>query len=159
MLWLLYYLRMGDIIVAPSYLHPFLREQLIEENQGCIGIDLHSFYSLLILLQKGVRQGEIAIISQYRKLIKEMLPSLSIYKETASSLPFLQECYAFIEDMKTWDISIDQLPRETVHKKNCMPFSFRYIPLQLLQIYKRKHWRKEYIMIFQTSTYTILRFP
>ena len=83
-------LRMGDIIVAPSYLHPFLREQLIEENQGCIGIHLHSFYSLLTSWQKEEPQGEIAIISQYRKLIIEMLPSLSIYKDTASSLPFLQ---------------------------------------------------------------------
>lgn len=122
-------LRMGDIIVAPSYLHPFLREQLIEENQGCIGIHLHSFYSLLTSWQKEEPQGEIAIISQYRKLIKEMLPSLSIYKETASSLPFLQECYAFIEDMKTWDISIDQLPRETASQKELYAILFPLYPI------------------------------
>ena len=87
------------------------------------------FYSLLTSWQKEEPQGEIAIISQYRKLIKEMLPSLSIYKETASSLPFLQECYAFIEDMKTWDISIDQLPRETASQKELYAILFPLYPI------------------------------
>lgn len=150
-------LHIGDILIAPSYLHPFLREQLVENNHGCMGIHLHSFHTLLLSWQMEDLQGEIAIISQYRKLVKEMLPSLSIYKETASSLPFLQECYAFIEDMKTWDISLEKLPRESASQKELYTILSQLYPIttpadiQKKVLMKRAHHNFTNLYIYDAS--------
>lgn len=103
----------GSIVVAPSYLHPFLRQQLLQQTNGVFGITLHSATTLQMKYATKETIQEHSLLFLYRSTIKHILSSLTIYQKTALSSVFLKACIQFIEDIKLYDITPDMLPTNT----------------------------------------------
>lgn len=105
-------LPMNSTLIAPSYLHPLLRGEFLKHKQGVLGITLCSLTSFLLQNQPDEIPTISAVLFQYRNILKDHQPSLYIYKEVSLSYTFLKDCYQYIEDMKEWHISVQDLPEE-----------------------------------------------
>ena len=109
----LHLLPQGAILVAPSYIHPFLRQELLNQHQGVFGITLHSPTTLQMKYTTSETIKEHTLLFLYRNTLKTILSKLSIYKQTALSSVFLKSCIQFIEDMKQHHITPINLPVDT----------------------------------------------
>lgn len=105
-------LPMNSTLIAPPYLHPLLRSEFLEHKQGVLGVTLCSLTSFLLQNQFGEIPSIHTILFQYRNILIQHQSSLSIYKEVSLAPTFLKDCYQYIEDMKEWHITIDNLPEE-----------------------------------------------
>lgn len=103
----------GAILIAPSYLHPFLRQSLLQHQIGLLGITLHTPQTLRMRYIAKDTIHEHTLLFLYRNRIKSLIPSLTIYQKTALSPVFLSACITFIEDLKYWQLTPQALPKTT----------------------------------------------
>ena len=109
----LHLLPQGATLLAPSYLHPFLRQQLLHQNQGVFGITLHSPTTLQMKYATKEAIKEHTLLFLYRSTLKPIMSNLTIYQKTALSSVFLKACIQFIEDMKQYHLTPADLPTNT----------------------------------------------
>lgn len=96
------YIKEGDIIIAPSYLHDFLRKQLLADKKGIANVTITTL-SLFLQADK-----EDVKYVYYAKL-QAMAPQLTYLKSSVQSLAFIQTLQKVITHMKQFQISYEQI--------------------------------------------------
>lgn len=100
-------------ILAPSYLHPILRKEWMEQQNGCIGVKILDLTSYISSLTHKESKNRIEISFLYREQLKNSSFPIQTYASIAQTPSFLKECYTFIEKMKFYHMDIAQLPSKT----------------------------------------------
>ncbi|MEG0329797.1 MAG: PD-(D/E)XK nuclease family protein [Longicatena sp.] len=113
-------LPIGSTILAPSSMHPQLREHLLKEKDGLIGIQILSIESFLRKYTAKKSSNIYTSLFELKKMVTPLLNSLSIYQEIACSTTFLESCYHFIDACHFWNIGLSQLPHETNAQREIM---------------------------------------
>lgn len=102
-----------SILIAPSYLHPFLRSSLLEGQNGCIGIKILSPTAYLASLSHKEPKDPLELCFLYKEKIKTMQAHMKTYRSIALTPSFLKECHSFMEKMKFYHILPKDLPTHT----------------------------------------------
>ncbi|MEG0264922.1 MAG: PD-(D/E)XK nuclease family protein [Erysipelotrichaceae bacterium] len=107
----------GSIIIAPTYLHPSIRKQLLFHKSGLLNIQILSYTSWLHSLKNTDKIAKETTIFEYNQILMKHINELTTYKHMLSSLTFLNECYDFILECKQFDIHVDMLPTTSIAQK------------------------------------------
>lgn len=104
----------GSIIIAPAHMHSALRLQLLEHQNGTLGITLLSLQAFLHRYQTE-EIDQMDVLLQYRSILSNA--ASTVYQNLLPTLDFVTQCYEFIEEMKLYGIAIDELPQTSVAQK------------------------------------------
>lgn len=111
----------GSIILAPSYLHPLIRQELLKQRNGYISIQVLSASSWLTSHIQPGSESKTSMLFHYAHVLKSIQSQLTIFSSMISSWSFLEECSSFITSMKEYDILPDDLPmndESQIERKN-----------------------------------------
>lgn len=110
-------------IVAPTYLHNTIREQLLQQ----LGVGRGILISSLSQLLEEDTSDELLFL--YYQSLKSLYEKLSIFKSSISSPSFLQEIITLIKHMKQYSISCEQLPKNNAIQKELATIVMHLFPL------------------------------
>lgn len=96
-------IKTGSTIIAPSYLHPYIRKAMLTHTNGIAGIQLCSLHVWL-----NIKENKTAIYEYYTQ-IKKLVPHLKYNQKTAASYSFLQETKNFITHLKQAGIKAEAI--------------------------------------------------
>ena len=102
-----------SILIAPSYLHPFLRSELLHGQNGCIGIRILSPTSYLSSLSSKEVKDSMELLFLYKESIQSIQHQIHTYPSISLTPSFLKECQSFIETMKFYHLTPKELPAHT----------------------------------------------
>lgn len=102
-----------SIVLAPGYLHPILRGEVMAHANGCMGLRLLSPQAFLASFTQKQARDHVEISFIYKQKLEKLIPQLQTYGSIALTPSFLMECYDFIENMKFYHISVNELPDQT----------------------------------------------
>lgn len=105
-------IKANSIIIAKEEAHHIIREQLIKNNQY-LGIRIYTINQFLNSLGNFQSEESIKILFNYRKRLEELKPSLHIYGKSVLSYEFMNACLKFIEEMKLYQVMVDDLPKDS----------------------------------------------
>lgn len=108
-------LKMNSIVIAPSHLHMQIREQIVKEKAGVLGLRIVSLSQFLASYIHEELPSLPNVLLQVQKEIH--LEDFVTYQNIVHSPLFLKECYQFINDIRQWDITIEDLPKENDAQK------------------------------------------
>lgn len=103
-------LPIGSTLIAPSDLHPLIREELLSGQTGRIGLRIFSLHGWLSTYTDMELPSMVQTLFEYKRILEGLQDSLLTYKEIACTTTFLKECYSFLDSLTFWNISLDQLP-------------------------------------------------
>lgn len=106
-------LPIGATLLAPSYLHPQIRKEILRNQTGKIGLRIFSLHNWLSTYTDVEVASVYQTLYEYKKKIANILDELTIYKEIAQSSTFLKECYDFLDTLYFWDIPLHKLLQQT----------------------------------------------
>lgn len=135
-------LSVGSTLIAPAYLHPVLREQIMAKSHGCIGIRIYTLSSWLQKKENKPKFSMVQVIFEYKKMMQEIVSTLSTYREIALSSTFLSECFQLIEELKTYQVDPSTLPRTTTSQKELYEIIKLLYPLKTAADYKQEALEK-----------------
>ncbi|MEG0423249.1 MAG: PD-(D/E)XK nuclease family protein [Erysipelotrichaceae bacterium] len=121
----------SSIIIAPTYLHPYLRSELLQNKNGLLDLQILSFNSWLHSLQNTTNPAMETIIFEYYQMLTQAKNKWPTYGHMFSSLSFLEECYQFIKACKQFNIKASDLPETSVAQKEMKLIIEELMPVQL----------------------------
>ncbi|MEG2572810.1 MAG: hypothetical protein RSA07_07195, partial [Erysipelotrichaceae bacterium] len=121
----------SSIIIAPTYLHPYLRSELLKNKNGLLDLQILSFNSWLHSLQNTTNPAMETIIFEYYQILTQAKNKWPTYGHMFSSLSFLEECYQFIKACKQFNIKASDLPETSVAQKEMKLIIEELMPVQL----------------------------
>ena len=104
-------------LIAPVHLHPYIRQELLLQNKGILGVTLLSLNSYLKQELMEDRFEQEPILFEYFHLMQKHRDELNIFKDTVLSYTFLSQCYQVIEDLKKYHIEVSTLKEDTNSNK------------------------------------------
>lgn len=119
----------GSTIIAPSYYHNILRNELLQNKKGMTSVQIASLSNYLI--QKSTIENEALpiLLCKYKEALTSLLPQLTIYRSIALTPQFLKECYQMLEYCKLFAIDVTMLPEEDDAKKELKQILGKLFPL------------------------------
>lgn len=108
-------LPMHAILLAPSYTHSALRMKLLQDKQGIMGLNIMTLNNYLRSFLHQDPKEELVILLQYRDVLTKL--SLNVYDNIKHTLDFLKQCHTYIEEMKLYGITPEQLPTQSEAQK------------------------------------------
>lgn len=96
-----------QILIAPAHLHNDLRRRLLTQSRLSAHITI---VSLSAFLQRTMSEppDQNTLFYQYREQLTNF--PAKVYHSIFQSLDFIQQCHHFIEEMKLYGITLDELP-------------------------------------------------
>ena len=94
-----------------------IREQVLREQQGMIGkkiVSLSQFLSSYIYEE--IPSLPRTLLTVHKRLYQLQTPFVT-YQNVIHTPSFLKECYECIQDLRFWNISMDQLPKQNEAQK------------------------------------------
>lgn len=122
-----------SILLAPSYLHPMLREQLMKQQDGCLGLRILSPASYISSLMNKEAKDSLEMIFLYKEELVSLRDQFSTYGSIILAPSFLMECYNFMETMKFHHILPEQLPHHTQAQQELKQIVERLYPIESAQ--------------------------
>lgn len=108
----------NSIIIAPSYLHPFLRKKLLEHKNGVLNIAIFSLTTYLKRVTQKEYPSKQEILYTYRSILHKEIDLFPIFGYMFDSYEFLNTLYNFINELKIFHVCLDELPtQQTAHKE------------------------------------------
>lgn len=104
-------------LIAPVHLHPYIRQELLLQNKGILGVTLLSLNSYLKQELMEDRFEQEPILFEYFHLMQQHRSQLHIFKDAVLSYTFLSQCYQVIEDLKKYHIEVASLKEDTNSNK------------------------------------------
>ena len=95
----------GSIIIAPAYMHSFIRQSLLNNKNAIPNVRITT---LSTYLKDGINKKDESIYKYYQ-VLNNLKHHLIYNKESVNSLSFIMEIKAFIEDMKYYNIPLTSL--------------------------------------------------
>lgn len=95
----------GSIIIAPAYMHSFIRQSLLNNKNAIPNVRITT---LSTYLKDGTNKKDESIYKYYQ-VLNNLKHHLIYNKESVNSLSFIMEIKAFIEDMKYYNIPLTSL--------------------------------------------------
>ncbi len=129
----------ATVLIAPSHIHDQLRIMLAQNNQQLSSVTIITLSAFL----KRELSGEIDavdVILKYRDALRSYPAKL--YQNILLSLDFLEQCHQFIEAMKLYHISVDELPTENAAQKELKQILSLLISIPTAQDYENQAWEK-----------------
>ena len=108
-------LPMHAILLAPSYTHSALRMKLLQDKQGIMGLNIMTLNNYLRSFLHQDPKEELVILLQYRDVLTKL--SLNVYDNIKHTLDFLKQCHTYVEEMKLYGITPEQLPTQSEAQK------------------------------------------
>lgn len=110
-------LPMHSILLAPESMHTQIRQAIIEQKEGVIGLRIQSLTQFLSTwIHEEIPSKQMALFTMLHELKKKNIP-LHTYQNIAYTESFLMECYRFLSDMQYWGIPLKDLPQHTLAQK------------------------------------------
>ncbi|MDE6475424.1 MAG: PD-(D/E)XK nuclease family protein [Erysipelotrichaceae bacterium] len=119
----------NSILIAPQHLHPFIRKQMLQDKKGVLGLSIYSLSTFLSIHITDKLPSKECLYFQYRQQLAPLASTIQIYQQTYMSYPFLQQCSSFLEDMKRYHISPEQLPTQNEAQKELQQIMATLYPL------------------------------
>ena len=122
-----------SIILAPAYLHPILRAEIMKQTSGCMGLQLLSPQTFLASYTQKQARDHVEVSFLYKQNIEKIISRLQTYGSIALTPSFLMECYDFVETMKFYHITIEELPSKTQAQQEIKMILTNIFPIQTAQ--------------------------
>lgn len=110
-------LKPGITLLAPSYLHASIREELLKTRSGMLGLKLNTLQGWLQQQTASTVLPKHTALYLYKERIQTILPDLKIYQDVADSPVFLNECRGFLDSLCFWKIPLHELPQSSEAQK------------------------------------------
>lgn len=107
------HLPMGAILLAPDYVIPQLRKEILERQKGMIGVRIFSLHNWLSTYDDVELPSIYQILYEYKTRVISIKEACIAYKEVIENPIFLKECYQFLDALYYWNIPISNLPQTT----------------------------------------------
>lgn len=121
-------LPMHATLIAPTYMHGMLLKEMLENTQGVLGIQLVSLSSFFLRKQRSEAIEPLEVTLQYHRIMKQL--PLQVYTSIALRYDFLSQCANFIQEMKFYNITCDQLPEHTPAQKEMKTILTALFPIR-----------------------------
>lgn len=122
--------KFGTTLLAPNYIHPQIREAIVNQTTGTIGLRMFSLHNWLLTYTTMNIPSKYQTLFEYKHKLETIKSKLSIYKELCDRFVFLNECYEFLDTLCFWEIPVSTLPQDTLAQKEL------YIILQALSTFQ-----------------------
>ncbi|MEG0737506.1 MAG: hypothetical protein RR441_11590, partial [Longicatena sp.] len=106
-------LPMNSILIAPSHMHALIREQIVKEKKGMVGLRIFSPIQFISSYFYEEIPSMHTSLFTIKKHISPLKAHMKTYPSIAETAPFLEECYQFYNAITYWNIPIEQLPQNT----------------------------------------------
>ncbi len=114
-----------NTMIAPSFLHAEMREELLKESSGYINTDILSMSSYLIRgCRSSVDETEL-LLNIYHTILKNRDHLKALY-QSAQYAFFAREILSFLKDTASFGIDVSALPESTTIQKE-----LKYLLLQM----------------------------
>ena len=110
-------LKPGTTLLAPSYLHASIREELLKTRSGMLGLKLNTLQGWLQQQTASTVLPKHTALYLYKERIQTILSDLKIYQDVADSPVFLNECRGFLDSLCFWKIPLHELPQSSEAQK------------------------------------------
>lgn len=127
------------ILLAPAHYHNALRMELTKQSAGMQHITLLSL-SAFFKRRIGEAKDRIDVLLQYREMMKRF--DSVIYSSIITSLDFLEQCYAMIQDMKLYGIPVEELPQHTLAQAEMKRILAQLYPIPTVQDQENEVWKQ-----------------
>ncbi len=117
-------------IIAPSHLHQEIRRQILQDTNGCIGIRILSLQAFLEKHQTNTIHP-LQLILSYREQLKNF--PTHIFASIDQSLDFLKQCQRFIQEMKLYGCTTEDMPNHNQTQKELKEIISKLYPIQTNQ--------------------------
>lgn len=113
----------GSVILAPSYLHNEIRNELLQQTKGMGGITITSFSTYFL-------QNEPTSIFTYYQVMKEALATLRYHQDNATRIAFIEELKQCIQHVQESSTPLSCLPQEDPYQQEMVSLLSLLYPLE-----------------------------
>lgn len=125
-------IKLGSTVIAPSYLHSFIRKELLDTLGGYIGIKIMSFSGWLSTFSSNQTCTKETVLFNYFHELQQIRDQIKTYSNIISSLSFLEELYNFITKCKQYDIDLHLLPEQNEAQKELKMMIIKLFPIKTI---------------------------